>query len=96
MLPFFVCWARPSESAMIARDLSSLSEEDTKMRKYLTIVAAAGIVLACVSGAQAVDIETVPVGNPGNAGELSGEGAATARTASAVRWTTRTTSASTR
>ena len=30
--------------------------------------------LACVAGAQAVDMETVSVGNPGNAGELAGEG----------------------
>jgi len=29
----------------------------------------------CVSSTQAVDIETVPVGNPANAGELSGTGA---------------------
>ena len=31
------------------------------------------VVLACVSGVQAVDIQTVPVGNAGNAGEWSGE-----------------------
>ena len=37
-------------------------------------VAVAGLVLACVSGAQAdVEIETIPVGNSGNAGEWSGE-----------------------
>ena len=34
------------------------------------------VALACVSGAQAdVVIDAVPVGNPGNAGELSCEGA---------------------
>ncbi|MCP4594173.1 MAG: formylglycine-generating enzyme family protein [bacterium] len=34
------------------------------------------VVLVCVSGVQAdVVMETVPVGNPGNAGELSGDGA---------------------
>ena len=37
--------------------------------------AAAAVVLACVCAVQAVDIKTVRVGNPGNAGELSGEGA---------------------
>jgi formylglycine-generating enzyme required for sulfatase activity len=43
-----------------------------QMRKVVAVMA----VLVCVSGAQAVvNIETVPVGNPGNAGELSGEGA---------------------
>jgi sulfatase modifying factor 1 len=44
------------------------------MRRHLTIVAMGGMALACVSGAQAsVVIDTVRVGNPGNAGEWSGE-----------------------
>ena len=38
-----------------------------------TVVAVLG--LSMVSAASAVNIETVPVGNPGNAGELSGAGA---------------------
>ena len=39
-------------------------------------VAVAAVVLVCVSGVQAdVVMETVPVGNVGNAGELSGAGA---------------------
>jgi hypothetical protein len=34
------------------------------------------LLAACVAGAQAsIVIDTVPVGNPGNAGELSGAGA---------------------
>ena len=41
-----------------------------------TVAVGATVLMACVSGAQAqVVIDTVPVGNPGNAGELSGEGA---------------------
>ncbi len=43
------------------------------MRNISRLVAVAAVVLACVSGAQAVDIETVTVGNPGNTGESSGE-----------------------
>ncbi|UCD27341.1 MAG: SUMF1/EgtB/PvdO family nonheme iron enzyme, partial [Planctomycetota bacterium] len=44
------------------------------MLKQLSInVAVVGIVLACLSSSLAVSIETVPVGNPGNTGELSGE-----------------------
>jgi formylglycine-generating enzyme len=40
------------------------------MVTQMTIVAVSAVVLACVSGARAtVDIETVPVGNPGNAGD---------------------------
>jgi len=38
-------------------------------------VCAAVVCVSLVSAASAVNIETVPVGNPGNAGELSGEGA---------------------
>ncbi len=46
------------------------------MRKCMTIATVAAVVLACVSGVQAdVVMETVPVGNLGNAGELSGLGA---------------------
>jgi hypothetical protein len=36
---------------------------------------AATALLVCVSGGQAITMETVTVGNPGNAGELSGESA---------------------
>ena len=44
------------------------------MRKCMTIAPVAAVILAYVSGAQAtVLMETVPVGNPGNAGENSGE-----------------------
>jgi sulfatase modifying factor 1 len=44
------------------------------MRIIIHLVAVVGLVLAFVSGAQAsVVIETVSVGNPGNAGENSGE-----------------------
>jgi len=44
------------------------------MHKYMAILAIAAVVLACVSGARAdVVVDTVPVGNPGNAGEWSGE-----------------------
>jgi len=40
------------------------------------MAAVVAMLFACASGAQAfVNIETVPVGNPGNPGELSGEGA---------------------
>ena len=43
--------------------------------KRLPFTAAAiALILACTL-AQAVNIETVPVGDPGNAGELSGAGA---------------------
>ena len=57
---------------------------------------AAAMVLAA-GIAQAVTIDVVPVGDPGNAGELSGEGtAAMGRTASAGPSATPTTSASTR
>ena len=46
------------------------------MGKGTTIAAVAAVVVACISGVQAeVVIDTVPVGNPGNAGELSGAGA---------------------
>ncbi len=46
------------------------------MRKCMTIAAVAAVVLTCVSGAQGdVMMKTVPVGNLGNAGELSGSGA---------------------
>ena len=46
------------------------------MRKCMTIVAVAAVALACVSGAQAdIVMDWVPVGNAGNAGELSGAGA---------------------
>lgn len=41
-------------------------------RKFCAIVAA-GVLLASGVGAQAIVMETVPVGNPGNAGEWSGE-----------------------
>ncbi len=41
-------------------------------RKFFAIVVA-GVLLACGVGAQAIVMETVPVGNPGNAGEWSGE-----------------------
>ena len=44
------------------------------MKKAFVVTAA--LALLCLGGiAQAVTIATVPVGNPGNAGELSGEGA---------------------
>ncbi len=47
------------------------------MQKSVIIIVAAAAFLVCGSGVRAdwVDIETVTVGNPGNAGELSGEGA---------------------
>ena len=46
------------------------------MHKSPWIVTVVAVALACVSGAQAdLVIDAVPVGNPGNAGELSGEGA---------------------
>ena len=45
------------------------------MRKCMTIVTAAAAVLACVAGAQAdVVIDTVAVGNPGNAYDTHGDG----------------------
>ena len=45
------------------------------MHKCMTTVAVAAVVLTCVSGVQANGaMETVPVGNLGNAGELSGDG----------------------
>ena len=37
------------------------------------LLAVAAVLAA--TGAYAINIETVPVGNPGNAGELSGDGA---------------------
>ncbi len=43
------------------------------MRNVTRVVAVAAVVLACVSAAQAVEIQTVTVGNPGNAGENSGQ-----------------------
>ncbi len=39
------------------------------MQKLSTTMAVAGMVLACVSSARAVDIETVPVGDAGNAAD---------------------------
>ncbi|UCC30203.1 MAG: SUMF1/EgtB/PvdO family nonheme iron enzyme, partial [Phycisphaerales bacterium] len=46
------------------------------MSREASIAAVAAVVLACAAGAKAqVVIETVTVGNPGNDGELSGEGA---------------------
>jgi len=45
------------------------------MSRVFQIVCVAAIVAALGSAAMAVDIETVSVGNPGNAGELSGSGA---------------------
>ncbi len=46
------------------------------MGKGTTIAVVAAVVVACISGVQAeVVIDTVSVGNPGNAGELSGAGA---------------------
>jgi len=44
------------------------------MRKCMTIVAAAAVVLACVSGVQAVAMEWVIVGDPGNADDTHGDG----------------------
>ena len=45
------------------------------MRKCMMIVAVAAVVLVCVSGAQAaVVMDTVPVGNPGNADDTYGDG----------------------
>ena len=45
------------------------------MRKCMTIVAVAAVVLTCVSGAQAdVVMETVPIDNVGNAADAYGEG----------------------
>ena len=46
------------------------------MRRVIRAVCVAAIVAAAWSAAMAdMNIETVPVGNPGNAGELSGSGA---------------------
>ena len=43
------------------------------MQKSMTIVAVAAVVLACVSGVQAdVVMDWVTVGDPGNAGQISG------------------------
>ena len=42
--------------------------------KLKTLVLAAAL-MACAFAAQAITIDMVPVGNPGNAGELSGAGA---------------------
>jgi len=45
------------------------------MKNTIQIVCVAAMVAIMNSAAMAVNIETVPVGNPGNAGELSGRGA---------------------
>ena len=45
------------------------------MNSMARFAAVGAVLLACVSSVQAVDIDTVTVGNPGNPGELSGEGA---------------------
>ena len=45
------------------------------LKKLSTIVSVAGIVLACVSATSAVYIDTVPVGNVGNAADDTGYGA---------------------
>jgi len=45
-----------------------------KMKKVLTTAAAIGLFLVFATAGSAVVIDTVPVGNPGNAGELSGSG----------------------
>jgi formylglycine-generating enzyme required for sulfatase activity len=45
------------------------------MLKGIDSVLAVVAVCTCALSASAVNIDTVPVGNPGNAGELSGEGA---------------------
>ena len=55
----------------------------------------AAVAVLAATSAWAITIETVPAGNPGNAGELSGEGAG-ALMPSWARSTTSTTSASTR
>ena len=44
------------------------------MYKYMTMAVAVGLALTAVASAN-IGIDTVPVGNPGNAGELSGAGA---------------------
>lgn len=45
------------------------------MHKYMTIVAIAAVVLTCVSGTQAdLVMETVPIGNAGNIGEVQSQG----------------------
>ncbi|MGD2110789.1 MAG: SUMF1/EgtB/PvdO family nonheme iron enzyme, partial [Phycisphaerae bacterium] len=45
------------------------------MNRVMRFAAMAAVVLACVAAAQAVEIQTVSVGNSGNEGELSGTGA---------------------
>jgi len=45
------------------------------LKHTIMFAAVAGLVFALAPAAQAVNIETVPVGNPGNPGELSGAGA---------------------
>jgi formylglycine-generating enzyme required for sulfatase activity len=45
------------------------------MRAKTLIVAVAGVLLLAAGAVQAITIVTVPVGNPGNTGELSGAGA---------------------
>jgi hypothetical protein len=50
-------------------------QEGATMRRVSHLVAAVGLVLACVSGAQAVvAIDTVTVGNPGNPDDTHGDG----------------------
>ena len=57
------------------------------MMPKATQITAAAVILACVSGASAVNIETVPVGNPRNAGEWSGGTYTPARICGAVDYT---------
>jgi len=44
------------------------------MRNISRLVAVTAVMSACVSGAQAVEIQTVTVGNPGNADDTHGDG----------------------
>jgi len=48
--------------------------EDTAMNRIQRFAAVAAVVLGCVSGAQALPMETVAVGDPGNADDTHGTG----------------------
>ena len=44
------------------------------MKARIVLISAVYVVLACIPAAKAITIDTVPVGNPGNADDIHGDG----------------------
>ncbi len=55
-------------------NVGSIRRREARMNGVVRFVAMILAVVACGSAARAIDVQTVPVGNPGNAGELPGAG----------------------